>query len=324
MSKLRTVKVVMLLRNALKGSRLRLAFYVLCVGLLGILIVREHGAIADSVRTASEVSPVWILAGFGMLLFSVVASSALYGVLSPQPLRFGRTLLVQLGSMGVNRLLPAGSGALGISYLYLRANQVGKATAVTVVAANNLLGFIGHALLLSLVLVFSPAVIRDFGINGNGFTIFLIAAAILTLLLGVVILAGRKSAGKFVRPLQPLLKKPGRFIPALGYSLVITASYAAAMLLAANSIGIQLSPAAALVVLSFGVAAASAIPTPGGVGAAEAGVFAALKAYGISNDEALAVALLYRVMTFWLPLIVGGLAFTVVDRYGYLKAARKS
>ena len=62
-----------------------------------------------------------------------------------------------------------------------------------------------------------------------------------------------------------------------------------------------------LIYLTVGSAAAVA-PTPGGVGAVEAVLLAALTGVGMAAAPALAAVFLYRLVTFWLPIPDGGLA----------------
>lgn len=299
---------------------IRPIFYIVSLVALIALAVREQSTVIDSWRVIRTV-PLWrIGAGFGLLLVSVLASSAIYSVLAPRSLRYWRTVAVQTGGLGLNRLLPAGSGALGVSYVYLRTYAVGRAAAGGIVAANNLFGFIGHALLMGIAVAAYPAAFRHFkGLSIGSFGMWLLLAAAVSLLAGILVLAMRRTNLKLFAPLRPLLSKPKRLGLALLFSVVITLCYVAAVLLAAGAVGYQLSLPAGLIVLTFGVAAASAIPVPGGVGAAEAGIFTAMRAYGASSVDALSIALLYRVMTFWLPLLVGGIVFVIIDRKGYLE-----
>jgi uncharacterized protein (TIRG00374 family) len=73
-----------------------------------------------------------------------------------------------------------------------------------------------------------------------------------------------------------------------------------------------------LIVLTIGVAGGTAVPTPGGLGGAEAGLTAGFVAYGLTSNRALAVTLLYRLLTYWLALVIGALAFSVARRLRYL------
>jgi uncharacterized protein (TIRG00374 family) len=74
--------------------------------------------------------------------------------------------------------------------------------------------------------------------------------------------------------------------------------------------GLSADPDPALVLLAFVVASVlGLLPfTPGGLGFVEAGLAATLAVAGISTGDALVATLVYRLLTFWLPIPLGGLA----------------
>jgi uncharacterized protein (TIRG00374 family) len=74
--------------------------------------------------------------------------------------------------------------------------------------------------------------------------------------------------------------------------------------------GLSADPDPALVLLAFVVATVlGLIPfTPGGLGFVEAGLAATLAVAGISTGDALVATLVYRLLTFWLPIPLGGIA----------------
>jgi uncharacterized protein (TIRG00374 family) len=74
--------------------------------------------------------------------------------------------------------------------------------------------------------------------------------------------------------------------------------------------GLSADPDPALVLLAFVVASVlGLLPfTPGGLGFVEAGLAATLAAAGISTGDALVATLVYRLLTFWLPIPLGGIA----------------
>ncbi len=74
--------------------------------------------------------------------------------------------------------------------------------------------------------------------------------------------------------------------------------------------GLSADPDPALVLLAFVVASVlGLIPfTPGGLGFVEAGLAATLAVAGISTGDALVATLVYRLLTFWLPIPIGGIA----------------
>lgn len=74
--------------------------------------------------------------------------------------------------------------------------------------------------------------------------------------------------------------------------------------------GLSSDPDPALVLLAFVAASVlGLIPfTPGGLGFVEAGLAATLAVAGISTGDALVATLVYRLLTFWLPIPLGGIA----------------
>ena len=74
--------------------------------------------------------------------------------------------------------------------------------------------------------------------------------------------------------------------------------------------GLSADPDPALVLLAFVAASVlGLLPfTPGGLGFVEAGLAATLAVAGISTGDALVATLVYRLLTFWLPIPIGGLA----------------
>ena len=75
------------------------------------------------------------------------------------------------------------------------------------------------------------------------------------------------------------------------------------------------TPAAALVYL-VGSAVATAAPTPGGLGATEAALVAGYTAIGVAGSTAFAAVMLFRLITFWLPILPGWFALVNLQRTG--------
>ena len=56
------------------------------------------------------------------------------------------------------------------------------------------------------------------------------------------------------------------------------------------------------------------LPIPGGIGGIDGGLFGALVVYGTPAATTAAAVLAYRVILFWLPLIIGAIAFLSLRR----------
>ena len=53
---------------------------------------------------------------------------------------------------------------------------------------------------------------------------------------------------------------------------------------------------------------------PGGIGGIDGGLLGTLVVYGTSAASTAAAVLLYRVILFWVPLLIGGVAFVSLRR----------
>jgi hypothetical protein len=80
--------------------------------------------------------------------------------------------------------------------------------------------------------------------------------------------------------------------------------------------GLGVRPDPALVLLAFTIASVLGLMpfTPGGLGFVEAGLTATLTLAGVPVGAALVATLVYRLLTFWLPLPIGGVAAAIFRR----------
>ncbi|MGH7241091.1 MAG: lysylphosphatidylglycerol synthase transmembrane domain-containing protein [Candidatus Saccharimonadales bacterium] len=307
-----------------RAKTIRLVAYALLFGLLLWLIARQHTSLEQALQTMQHANLQWLAVSVIAMGVSLLAAATVYVSLALKPLRFGRTVLVQAAGFCMNKLLPSGSGAAGTSFLYLRANRMTTAQAAPIVVLNNLLGFAGHFILFWVLLLLQPSVVTVLQVHDDT-----LAKSVELVLAAFVLLAGlsivlRAKLGHFMEQLAPVLNRPAALAKALLASMGITLCYVLSLYASAHAVGTDLSMAGAIIALSGSVLATSVVPTPGGIGAAELGAYGGLVALGIDAKSALAAALLYRVCTFWLPLVFGSIAFFFVVRRGYLRPMKTS
>lgn len=267
----------------------------------------------------------WALAALAAAGLTYVLAATTYWLLSFKKLIYKPTVIVQLAAMFLNRLLPAGVGALGTNYLYLKKQKHDNSQAATIVAVNNLLGFTGHALLTGLTVgLFSRGIKLSDRYQFPVLDETAIGLTLLSLILIGCLLAAFRwpQSIRFLKGVKKQLasyrRRKLRLSLALGSSLALTLSNVLAFYLCVLASGATVSPAAAFLVFTLGVGLGTVVPTPGGLGAFEAGLVAGLMAYGINSGTALAIALLYRFITYWLAIILGAVAFVYVERRHYI------
>jgi uncharacterized membrane protein YbhN (UPF0104 family) len=299
----------------------RLVF--LGLALLGLyVVVPKLGSFASSLQTIRHASAAWLGVALAATIATYVAAAMVYLCLAQKRLRPLPTVIVQFASNVSNKLLPAGIGAIGVNYQYLRRSKHAPSAAAAAVATNNVLGFVGNILLLLLAVAVTSASLHD--IRGPHIPAAAYYLALATLLVGGAVWASTRAAKLRVGLLGLLSqiawyrRRPWRLLAALLAAMLVTACYTLVLYASAHAIGLHTGFSAALIIMSIGVVGATVTPTPGGLGGAEAGLVGAFVLYGVSSADALAAALLYRFFTYWLALVLGAGGFVLAGRRGYL------
>ncbi|MDB5175966.1 MAG: integral rane protein-like protein [Candidatus Saccharibacteria bacterium] len=291
------------------------AISIAIVLLVGFILMGSANSLQSSWTTLQQVNFSLFALDVALFGLTFVAASLTYGFLAQKPLVYHQTLLVAVSSAFSGKLLPAGTGGVATYYLYLRRKGHSVGQAGSVAAANNSIGALAHAALIVIIILIRPQSFAGFTtprVSGPLLGI-VVAAAVLLGVLGIVFssrLAGMASSawGDLQRVLATYRSHPLRIAGAFGSSLCVTLVYASCLQLALLAVGGSLSIFATLAIFTLGAAASGVAPTPGGVGAVEAGLVAGFVGYGISAPLALAAAVIYRLVSFWIPFAVGSLA----------------
>jgi Lysylphosphatidylglycerol synthase TM region len=96
--------------------------------------------------------------------------------------------------------------------------------------------------------------------------------------------------------------------PALGGAVLFWAFQVAVLWASFRAFG-DAPPLAVLTQAFFVGMFGNLLPMPGGVGGVEGGMIAALAAFGVDAGQAVVAVLLFRGVTFWLPLLPGVIAY---------------
>lgn len=317
------ISVMASTKAAFRPNRRQLLLLVLLLVALYV-VVPQLSSFHDSLKLIRHPALTPLLAALVATGFTYLAATGTYYLLAFKRLAYRRTLLVQLSSLFVNRILPAGVGALGVNYLYLRRSQHTTAQAAAVVAANNLLGILGHGLLLGLIAGLAGGRLPALQVDGPHTNLLRVLLAAGTLLALLVLLFGRRkrfgqAVGTTLRQLVAYRHRPARICLALVTSMSLTLCTVGSLWLSLSAVHVHPAFITVLVVFTFGLGVGTATPTPGGLGGLEAGLVAGLVAYHVPGAFALAGVLLYRLLNYWLGLAIGAVSFAVAQRQGLFK-----
>jgi glycosyltransferase 2 family protein len=290
---------------------------LIAVLLLLYIIVPRIGSFSDSFTALQDAYPGYVLAAVLLTVLTYFLAATIYWILTARRIRYRSTLAVQAASAFTNRVLPAGLGTLTLYVQYLKKTGLRLPHAIAIVSVNNIVGLIGHLIILVLALLLtSQAYPANIALPNK--TLFIAAVIALLGVTLVLLLFDRlrqrlaKATKSIAAQVLVYRKRPQLLLSALLCSCGLTVTYAAIFFCCVAAVGIHFSIGQIFLVFTVGLIAASATPTPGGLIGAEAGLTAGLVAYGAATDQALAAALLYRFLTYWLPLVPGFIVFVRV------------
>ncbi|MEU1072260.1 MULTISPECIES: lysylphosphatidylglycerol synthase domain-containing protein [unclassified Streptomyces] len=270
----------------------------------------------------------WVAAAvlFSALSYPAAAASLLGFV--PEKVPFGRAVIAQVAGSFVKLVAPAAVGGVALNTRFLQRAGVRPGLAVASVGASQLFGLASH---ISLLLVFgyvtgtektpdlSPSRTVIAGLL-TAAVLILVVTAIPFLRKFVVTRVRSLFAGVVPRMLD-VLQRPQKLLTGLGGILLITGTFVMCLDASIRAFGSgtnSLSYASVAVVFLTANALGSAAPTPGGVGAVELALSTALTIAGLPAETAASAVLLYRLLTFWLPVLPGWLCFNYLTRRGEL------
>jgi glycosyltransferase 2 family protein len=143
-----------------------------------------------------------------------------------------------------------------------------------------------------------------------------VAGGVLALPAGRRLVRARLSPtfGQVLPRLVEIAQRPAKLAEGIGGALLLSVSYIFCLAACIAAFDTSVPIAKVGVVYLTGSALGSIIPTPGGIGAVEAALTAGLTAAGVPGGVAVSAVLLFRLLTFWLPVPFGWVALNYLER----------
>ncbi|MFE0659978.1 YbhN family protein [Streptomyces sp. NPDC058876] len=258
---------------------------------------------------------------FSALTYFAAAMSLLGFV--PERVSFLRTVVAQVAGSFVKLVAPAAVGGVALNTRFLQRAGVRPGLAVASVGASQLFGLASHILLL---LSFgyltgtekTPEMTPSRAVIAGLLTVavlVLVVTAVPFMRKFVVTRVRALFAGVVPRMLD-VLQRPKKLVTGIGGMLLLTGCFVMCLDASIRAFGggEAISYASIAVVFLAGNALGSAAPTPGGMGAVETTLTLGLIAAGLEKEVAISAVLLFRLMTFWLPVLPGWISFNFLTR----------
>ncbi|MBD0291945.1 MAG: flippase-like domain-containing protein [Jiangellaceae bacterium] len=292
---------------------------------LAVYLVGTQLAEAPVGTLLSQVQWGWVaLALVSMAVNFVGAAYALLGFV-PEHVPFWRTYGAQVCLGFVRLAAPAAVGTAAINLRLLSRAGIGGPPAAASVAANQA-GNVAVSIPLIIVLGIVTGSSATFSLDPSPTTLAILAGAIVLagvlLLMPPIRIRARAVWDDFTRRGLPrlldVLGNPRKLTEAVGGTLLQAAALVFCFYACIRALGSDVNIAALAVVQLVGNTVGSAVPTPGGLGAVEAALTAGVTALGVGSGVGVSAVLLFRIVTFWLPILPGWILWTQMQKRGLL------
>lgn len=267
----------------------------------------------------------WAAAALGLSAVTYIgAAVALDGSL-PERLPLGPNIGVQVATSFVSVAAPG--GGLALTARFLQKRGVDTATAVGAVGVDTIAGVIVHLTLTGLFIALAGSTgLKTFDLPSIATIGLIVAGVAVVAVIGVAVPWSRALLTTRVLPatkrslvnIGEIARQPSKMIELFGGSLTITMGYILALAVAVSAFGVGPAFTSIALVYLVGAVVSSVAPTPGGIGAVEATLIAGLTSAGMPSTTAIAAVILFRLATFWIPLLPGWGALVILQRSGDL------
>jgi uncharacterized membrane protein YbhN (UPF0104 family) len=312
------------LPEGLDSHRLRRRVLQVTAFFVAIVLVAWLAPGLDSIRSRLDsAEPGWLVLGVALEVASCASYVLMFGPVFCERMALRTSVEIGLAELGVGSLVPAGGlGGLALGVWALRrggmpTDQVATrsvafflikcAANFAAVAVVGIVMWLGVGPSFSAALTILPAALA---------LAVMVAVALLPLFLARARGDGRvagaaRTLGRGVGEALRLLRtgNPAIVLGSLGYwafdNMVLWACF--------HAFGVH--PALTVVLMGYLIGQLGGLlPLPGGLGGVEGGLVGTLVVYGVSLTDAVAAVLAYRVIQFWIPLLLALPAFVSLQR----------
>jgi uncharacterized membrane protein YbhN (UPF0104 family) len=312
------------LRRVTVGSLLTIALLLLATYF--VFTALSSVGIDQVVNELERADTAWLWAG--LVVVPLVPVAQAFGTLGATtlPLRLGPVIALEYAIQFIALAVPSSAARVAVSVRFFQRQGAPTTQALTIGLIDSVFGFIVQVILL-VTIVLSGLVTLDLSFDGltidpNG-KILVLVAILLVLVIVVAFTVPkirRPIAGKFAeaRPALAVVRSPIKLLGLLGGNFAAQLMLTIILGACVRAFGESATLAELLLTNTLVSLFAGVMPIPGGIGVSEAAISFCLTAIGIPSATATAIALVFRLLTFYLPPIWGGFGMRWLRRQAYL------
>jgi uncharacterized membrane protein YbhN (UPF0104 family)/tRNA A-37 threonylcarbamoyl transferase component Bud32 len=277
-------------------------------------------------RELKDADLAWVLVALLLAQASFIGTGVSVRGSTATPLPLLPCVLLQSAIKFINLTVPSSAGRIAIDLRFLQRQGTSAPEAVAAGALDDA----SETIVQTALFLVSVAIVGD-SVDTSKFHLGtpdgrLVAAILGAVVLSVaIVLAVPRFRAKVVPAVRTALaglwtvaRDRRKRLELFGGNMISELLYAIALGATCLAYGVHLNLAQLIFVNTAASVLSSLVPSPGGIGAAEASLSAGLIAMGVAEPTAFAVAITQRLCTFYLPPIWGYASLRWLNRKGYV------
>ena len=283
---------------------------ILVAGLVGLyFLLPQIKQLKGTFAIIEHTDYWWILLGLVLTLLVFMAASFTQFSAGNFIGKIKKIFTIEVEGNFLHSIFPLNLGSMGLLTAYYKKLGDKSPTALTIATLPIIFGFITSCLLL---VVISPAAIThiiSYMHNSPDKKWILVGFILLVLLIVLGLIFYRNKIRDFFQEGKKALRSIRNVRAILSLfigSLLITLFSSLTLFVSVLGVSSGISFTDAIAVYIVASTVGGMMPTPGGIGGIEAALVLGLTSSGLNVTHAVAATILYRFISFWLPMLPGG------------------
>lgn len=304
------------LRNFFRVNSTIIISVIVC-GLALWVFLPQLSNLQQSITAAKSANKTLLV--FAVLVFCLgfPGLALKYVIMCSSKIYFYLTFKVQIAAAFIIKLLPTSVGSLTVNTFYLTKATGSITTAGSTMALNAATSTVAFTIILGFAFIKNLSQIDKIAFGSHNINWPLIGFVILAL--GIVVWKLihskeliekiKKSSLEIWSNFKNYSKTPWKVVGGIGTNGFCTLTGITTLYICTHAVDLNTSFSQVIIVYTLGNILASLVPTPGGLGGAEAGLYAGLVFFGYNSETSLVAVLIYRLISYWMPIIPGYLMY---------------
>ncbi len=279
------------------------------------------------VDTMSGLDWVWVGPIVIVTLLGTVGGAMSLSGSVVRPIALGEATIVMFGQSFLNRFTPMNSGGMAMRIRYLQKGGTDGTVATAAIGLTSAAsGVVQAVFFVFFVVVASADPTGGLSVNSGGPDLSIIAVFGAAIAIAAVVIAAapklrrwvvaflKSTFAKIRTDFGELARRPSKLSLLFGGQALAKLSTILAFAWSCRAFDVDLAFVELGALYMVANTVASAVPTPGGVGAIEAALVFMLTGARVDDATAWAAVLLFRLINYWFPTIPGYVALKVSER----------